>query len=66
MKLFFGSIQIFQYLRMNKAEINSNIWLYVILSQNPELINILANIFEIEELEKLLELFESYYDTITN
>ena len=51
---------------MNKAEINSNIWLYVILSQNPELINILANIFEIEELEKLLELFESYYDTITN
>ena len=28
---------------MNKAEINSNIRLYVILSQNPELIIILEN-----------------------
>lgn len=40
---FFSSIQIFQYSKMNKAEIKSNIWLYAILSQNPELIHILEN-----------------------
>ena len=38
---FFGSIQIFKYLYLNKAEISSKIWNYSIHGYNPELINFL-------------------------
>ena len=38
---FFGSIQIFNYLRLNKAEISSSLLKYVIHSDNAELIQIL-------------------------
>ena len=38
---FFGSIQIFQYLLMNKAELKSSLWLYSIHSKNAELIHLL-------------------------
>ncbi|KAK8838645.1 hypothetical protein M9Y10_032681 [Tritrichomonas musculus] len=37
-----------------------------ITNTNVEVLKKFANIFEIEELIQLLELFESYYDTITN
>ena len=40
---FFGSIQIFQYLRMNGAELSPSLWLYAIHSNNAELIHILEN-----------------------
>ena len=38
---FFGSIQIFQYLKFNGVELNSNLWKYSIHSQNSELIHFL-------------------------
>ena len=39
--VFFGSIQIFDYLRQNGAELKSSLWLYVIHCKNPEIINFL-------------------------
>lgn len=41
---FFGSIQIFKYLRINNAEIRPIIWLYAIHSNNAELIHFLEDI----------------------
>ena len=38
---FFGSIQIFNYLRNNGAKLDSSLWLYAIHGQNPEIINFL-------------------------
>ncbi|KAK8895386.1 hypothetical protein M9Y10_023849 [Tritrichomonas musculus] len=38
---FFGSIEIFKYLRISKAEMSSSIWLYAIHGRNPEIIHIL-------------------------
>ena len=40
---FFGSIQIFQYLRMNDVELKPSLWLYAIHSQNAELIHLLES-----------------------
>ncbi|KAK8837880.1 hypothetical protein M9Y10_035821 [Tritrichomonas musculus] len=38
---FFGSIQIFQYLQMNKVELKPSLWLYAIHSKSSELIHLL-------------------------
>lgn len=38
---FFGSIQIFRYLQMNGVELEPSLWLYVIHSNNPEMIHFL-------------------------
>ena len=38
---FYGSIQIFQYLRLNGVELPSSLWLYAIHSKNAELIHLL-------------------------
>ena len=38
---FFGSIQIFKYLILNKVEINPSLWFYAIHSRNPEIISFL-------------------------
>ena len=38
---FFGSIQIFQYLLLNKAKLSPDLWLYSIHGQNPEIIHLL-------------------------
>ena len=38
---FFGSIQIFNYLRKNGAELESSLWIYAVHGQNPEIINFL-------------------------
>ena len=40
---FFGSIQIIKYLEMQGAELTSSLWLYVIHSQNAELIHFLED-----------------------
>ena len=40
---FFGSIQIFQYLLMNNAELTPSLWLYSIHSGNAELFHILES-----------------------
>ena len=38
---FFGSIQIFNYLRLSNIELTSSLWLYAIHGQNAELIHLL-------------------------
>ena len=38
---FFGSIQIFNYLRMNGIQLTSSLWLYAIHGKNPEIIHLL-------------------------
>ena len=38
---FFGSIQIFQYMKFNHVELPSSLWLYAIHSKNAELIHLL-------------------------
>ena len=38
---FFGSIQIFRYLYLNKVELTQSLWLYAIHGRNPEIIHIL-------------------------
>ena len=39
--VYFGSNQIFNYLRKNGAELNSSLWLYAVHGQNAEIINFL-------------------------
>ena len=43
MQLFFGSIQIIQYLKNNEVQLNESLWLYAIHSQNAELISFLES-----------------------
>ena len=38
---FFGSIQIFQFLRLNNVELTPSLWLYTIHGRNAELIHLL-------------------------
>ena len=38
---FFGSIQIFQYLRMNDVELSPSLWLYEIHSNSAEMIHLI-------------------------
>ena len=55
---FFGSIQIFNYLRMNGVELKGSLWLYAIHSNNAELIYLLKELNvqpEDESYEKCLE-----------
>ena len=40
---FYGSVQIFKYLQLNKAEFNSNLLLFAIHGNHPEIISILEN-----------------------
>ena len=40
---FFGSIQIFQYLRLNNVKLSPSLWLYAIHGNNPEMIHLLEN-----------------------
>ena len=40
---FFGSIQIFNYLRLNRIELTPNLWLYAIHGKNADIIHLLEN-----------------------
>ena len=40
---FFGSIQIFQYLRMNNADLTENLWIYSIHGNNADIIHLLED-----------------------
>ncbi|KAK8881421.1 hypothetical protein M9Y10_004157 [Tritrichomonas musculus] len=67
---FFGSIQIFQYLKFNKVELKSSLWLYAIHSNNPELIHLLEE-NKIEPPEKsyskvLKESIKCHHNNIAN
>ena len=56
---FFGSFEIFQYLMMNKVNLNSSLWKYVIHGQNPDLIHLLEdNHIEYDYEIKIIESIE--------
>ncbi|KAK8871417.1 hypothetical protein M9Y10_007143 [Tritrichomonas musculus] len=38
---FFGSIQVFNYLKMNKVPLKPSLWIYAIHSNNPDMIHLL-------------------------
>ena len=62
---FFGSIEVFKYLRYQQAEMNSSLWIYAIHSQNAEIIHILEECFI--ELPEVLNLKDKYiYDENNN
>ena len=48
---FYGSINIFQYLKMKGAKLTPSLWLYAIHSNNPEMIHLLESL-EIEPEDK--------------
>ena len=52
---FYGSIEIFQYLRLNNAEYDEKLWIYSIHGKNPEIIHIL------EESEVPFESYEALF-----
>ena len=41
--VFFGSIQIFNYLRQNGAELNPSLWIFAVHGQNEEIIHFLED-----------------------
>ena len=55
---FYGSIQIFKYLRLNHAELLPSLWLYAIHGKNPEIIHLLEQDQIMPEDKSYLECFE--------
>ncbi|KAK8846928.1 hypothetical protein M9Y10_019497 [Tritrichomonas musculus] len=67
---FFGSIQIFQYLRMNKIKLTPSLWLYAIHGKNAEIIHLLEgdNIKPRDQTYKecLIESIKCHHNDIAN
>ena len=67
---FYGSIQIFQYLNMNNAELKPTIWLYVIHSNSAEMIHLLEenNVDSPDDTYEvcLLESIKCHHNDIAN
>ncbi|KAK8865149.1 hypothetical protein M9Y10_010683 [Tritrichomonas musculus] len=67
---FFGSIQIFNFLRLNKVELTSSLWLYAIHSNNAELIHLLeANNVKPDDItyeECLFESIKCHHNGVAN
>lgn len=55
---FYGSIQIFQFLKLNNVRMTSSLWYYAIHSQNAELIHLLEEIC----IQPLKNLYSNCYD----
>ena len=54
---FYGSIQIFKYLRLNNIEVKDSIFMYAIHGNNYELIHVIEEIIRNEDNEKILIFF---------
>lgn len=54
---FYGSIQIFKYLRLNNIEVKDSIFMYAIHGNNYELIHVIEEIIKNEDNEKILIFF---------
>ena len=64
--VFFGSIQIFKYLRLNGVELTSSLWLFAIHGRNPEIIHLLEEDKIQPEIEiKIEDKTKSYNNTKT-
>ena len=67
---FFGSIQIFQFLRMNDVPLKKSLWKYAIHSNNAELIHLLEE-HEVETSQKIykkcyIESLKCHHNDIAN
>ncbi|KAK8841813.1 hypothetical protein M9Y10_026762 [Tritrichomonas musculus] len=67
---FFGSIQIFNYLRLNSIELTPDLWIYAIHGQNAEIIHLLEE-FGVEPPNKsydicLIEAIICHHNDIAN
>ena len=67
---FYGSIQIFVYLKLNCVELTSSLWIYSIHSNNPEMIHLLeSNLVEPEDktyIKCLEEAIKCHHNKIAN
>ncbi|KAK8834293.1 hypothetical protein M9Y10_033172 [Tritrichomonas musculus] len=57
---FFGSIQIFQYLRINNVKLKPSLWIYAIHSNNAELIHMLEE-YRVFPVETMFPTQQNYY-----
>ena len=55
---FFGSIQIYRFLRINNVELTSSLWLYAIHGANPEIIHLLEEDNIIPEDKSYIECYK--------
>ena len=67
--VFFGSTQIFNYLRQNGAELKPSLWLYAVHGENPEIISFLEeneiiNIKENESFAKNISFVQIFKESI--
>ena len=67
---FFGSIQIFQFLKYNEVELTPSLWIYAIHSNNPELIHILEenniNPPDVDYVKCFIESIKCHHNNIGN
>ena len=67
---FFGSIEIFQFLRFNNVDLTQSLWIYTIHGNNPEIIHLLEENLEksnIESYKKFaIESIKCYHNNIAN
>ena len=67
---FYGSIQIFKYLQLNRVELTSSLWLYAIHGNNPEIIHILEENqiqpINNDYLQTFIESIKCYYNDLSN
>ena len=62
---FYGSIQIFQYLRLNNVELKESLWYYAIHGNNPEIIHLLEeNHVQINEKNVFIESIKCHHNDI--
>lgn len=62
---FFGSVQIFKYLVLNKVKIPNSIWIYAIHGQNAEIIHLIEeNNVDFDKLNDL-ELYKTVHQAIS-
>lgn len=64
---FYGSIQIFNFLRINGVEINRSLWSYAIHGRNPEIIHYLEKVTYLKTMKKevLHESMKCYHHELT-
>ncbi|KAK8845722.1 hypothetical protein M9Y10_020640 [Tritrichomonas musculus] len=61
---FFGSIQIFQYLRINNATMDPDLWLYAIHGRNAEIIHLLEEFHVFHSKSCLKESIKCHHNEI--
>ena len=63
---FYGSIQIFNYLKINKVDIDSSIWFYAIHGKNSEIIDYIENNIDKPNADCLIESIKCHNNELAN